>query len=82
MCTKIRNYTISIRTCPFITSDQYVYFTTDKGSVSDSVFSDGSVIRSVSEYADEDSDDPLDEYETQYFGFTPKSFMNGGNVLN
>jgi hypothetical protein len=24
-------------------------------------------------------DDPLEEYETQYFGFTPKSFMNGGN---
>ena len=48
-------------------------------SVSDSVFSDGSVMRSASEYDREDSDDPLEEYETQYFGFTPKSFMNGGN---
>jgi hypothetical protein len=51
----------------------------DMTSVSDSVFSDGSVMRSASEYDREDSDDPLEEYETQYFGFTPKSFMNGGN---
>ncbi|CAG2228259.1 MIS12 [Mytilus edulis] len=47
-------------------------------SVSDSVFSEGSVLRSVSECDRDDSDeDPLEEYETQYFGFTPKSFMNG-----
>lgn len=47
-------------------------------SESDSVFSDGSVLRSTSEYDREDiHDDPLEEYETQYFGFTPKSFMNG-----
>jgi hypothetical protein len=54
----------------------------DMTSVSDSVFSDGSVMRSASEYDREDSDDPLEEYETQYFGFTPKSFMNGGNDVN
>lgn len=48
-------------------------------SVSDSVFSEGSVLRSVSECdRDESDEDPLEEYETQYFGFTPKSFMNGG----
>lgn len=47
-------------------------------SVTDSVFNDRSTLRSVSESDVNDSDDdPLDEYETQYFGFTPKSFMNG-----
>ena len=48
-------------------------------SVSDSVFNDGSTLRSASESeCNESDDDPLDEYETQYFGFPPKSFMNGG----